>query len=142
MNVPILAWQHMETCCEGIEKFSRPLVDARERRTRLVLNLIAPHQHLTYPIGRWKRWATSPECERDFPTIRTLTQFQRVLLVQALRPDRLQSALHQFASEVLRVTSLSPPAQSLEQLFEQESSGNLSVVSGVHQQPMMRAWVM
>ncbi|CAM9781909.1 unnamed protein product, partial [Sphacelaria rigidula] len=72
--------------------------------------------------GRWKRWATSPECERDFPTIRSLTQFQRVLLVQALRPDRLQSAVHQFAVEVLRVSSLSPPAQSLEHLFLQESS--------------------
>lgn len=76
-------------------------------------------------IDRWRRWATSPECERDFPTIRSVSLFQRVLLVQALRPDRLQSALHQFASEVLRVTSLSPPAQSLEQLYQQEASGVL-----------------
>lgn len=71
---------------------------------------------------RWRRWATSPECERDFPAIRSVSLFQRVLLVQALRPDRLQSALHQFACEVLRVTSLSPPAQSLEQLYQQEAS--------------------
>ncbi|CAM9367690.1 unnamed protein product, partial [Discosporangium mesarthrocarpum] len=37
--------------------------------------------------SRWQRWATSPECEQDFPNIRGMTHFQRVLLVQALRPD-------------------------------------------------------
>ncbi|CAM9334952.1 unnamed protein product, partial [Hapterophycus canaliculatus] len=77
---------------------------------------------------RWRRWATSPECERDFPSIRSVSLFQRVLLVQALRPDRLQSALHQFACEVLRVTSLSPPAQSLEQLHQQEASATIPVL--------------
>ncbi|CAM9131219.1 unnamed protein product, partial [Ectocarpus sp. 4 AP-2014] len=77
---------------------------------------------------RWRRWATSPECERDFPSIRSVSLFQRVLLVQALRPDRLQSALHQFACEVLRVTSLSPPALSLEQLYQQEASATIPIL--------------
>lgn len=78
-------------------------------------------------MHRWQRWATSPECERDFPAIRSISLFQRVLLVQALRPDRLQSALHQFTGEVLRVSSLSPAAQSLESLHQQESSGETSL---------------
>ncbi|CAN0042899.1 unnamed protein product [Ascophyllum nodosum] len=79
-------------------------------------------------VERWQRWATSAECERDFPPIRSISLFQRVLLVQALRPDRLQSALHRFANEVLRVSSLSPSAQSLEHLYKQESSANIPIL--------------
>jgi dynein heavy chain 2, cytosolic len=39
--------------------------------------------------------------------------------VQALRPDRLQSALLHFCCESLRIQSLSPPAVSLAALFEE-----------------------
>jgi hypothetical protein len=40
------------------------------------------------------------------------SQSHHSLCVQALRPDRLQSAIQQFAAEVLRLTSLSPPTAS------------------------------
>jgi dynein heavy chain 2 len=63
--------------------------------------------------GKWQRFSTSLEAEKDFPAVRGVTPFQRVLVVQALRPDRLQSALLQFCCEILRVESISPPPLSL-----------------------------
>ena len=79
----------------------------------------------------WGRWARSSECEKIFPgkisTGRSkgkLSPFQKVLVVQALRPDRLQSAMQQFVQEVLDVPTISPPAESmsLQHLFEKETS--------------------
>jgi dynein heavy chain 2, cytosolic len=68
---------------------------------------------------KWQRFATSLEAERDFPALKGVSSFQRVLLVQALRPDRLQSSLLHFCCESLRIPSLSPPAVSLAALFEE-----------------------
>jgi len=45
---------------------------------------------------RWGRWARSEAPEREFSTAavtRATTAFQRLLIVQVLRPDRLLSAL-------------------------------------------------
>lgn len=72
--------------------------------------------------SKWSRWANSGEAERDFPPIRSLTPFQKVLVVQVLRPDRLQSAMQIFASEVLRISSLSPAPLSFTELREEEGS--------------------
>ncbi len=36
----------------------------------------------------WARWGRSVECEQDFPPVRGLTAFQRLLVVQALRPGK------------------------------------------------------
>jgi hypothetical protein len=38
-----------------------------------------------YSDSKWSRWATSAECERDFPNLRSVTAFQRVLVVQVIR---------------------------------------------------------
>mmetsp|Transcript_8125 Transcript_8125/g.10764 ORF Transcript_8125/g.10764 Transcript_8125/m.10764 type:complete len:2280 (+) Transcript_8125:2-6841(+) len=79
-------------------------------------------------MNKWQRWASSMECERDFPSIRGLSAFQRVLVVQALRPDRLQSAIIQFCQEVLDVTSLSPPPQSFDTIYEKELANTLPML--------------
>ena len=42
----------------------------------------------------------------------------KVLVVQALRPDRLQSAMTLFASRALGVREISPPTTSLKRLYE------------------------
>ena len=62
----------------------------------------------------WQAWAAVPECEQSWETLGAatagrLSAFQRVLVVQALRPDRLMSALHAFVCAALRVTEISPP---------------------------------
>ena len=85
----------------------------------------------------WERWAASERCEAEFPpTARlllssssspphsarvlqvptTVSLFQRILLVNALRPDRLQSACIHFVTKTLGIASLSPTSSSLTQV--------------------------
>ena len=45
--------------------------------------------------SKWQRFASSLEAEKDLPSLRGVSPFQKVLLVQAFRPDRLQSAILQ-----------------------------------------------
>ena len=71
----------------------------------------------------WSSWVASNKCEESFDgsVYSRMSAFQRVLLIQAVRPDRLESALTQFACESLGVSSLSPPALSLNRLFKEET---------------------
>ncbi|CAE8588983.1 unnamed protein product, partial [Polarella glacialis] len=75
----------------------------------------------------WAPWAASDKCEESFDgsVYSRMSAFQRVLLIQAVRPDRLESALTMFASESLGVSSLSPPALSLLRLYSEETSSRL-----------------
>jgi len=75
----------------------------------------------------WSSWVASDKCEESFDgsVYSRMSAFQRVLLIQAVRPDRLESALTQFACESLGVSSLSPPALSLNRLFKEETSNRL-----------------
>ena len=79
----------------------------------------------------WGRWARSPECEKEFPGKlgrNKLTPFQKVLLTQALRPDRLQSQMQHFVCEILDVSSLAPPPTSLQRFFAAESSAAVPIL--------------
>jgi dynein heavy chain 2, cytosolic len=71
--------------------------------------------------AKWQRFSTSMEAERDLPPLRGITPFQKVLIVQAFRPDRLQSAILQFCMDMLRIDSISPPPVALSALFEETS---------------------
>lgn len=42
----------------------------------------------------WKFFMETKSCEAEFPTHLKLSEFQKVLVVQALRPDRLYSSLY------------------------------------------------
>jgi len=66
----------------------------------------------------WTTWVGSDKCEESFDgsVYSRMSSFQRVLLIQAVRPDRLESALTQFACEAMGVSSLSPPPLSLARL--------------------------
>lgn len=54
----------------------------------------------------WTEFMKSTNCESVFPkTVDTkTTPFQKVLVVQALRPDRLHSTMTKFASKALGIT--------------------------------------
>ena len=51
----------------------------------------------------WSNFSRSSQCEQELPSAveKRITMFQQVLLVQATRPDRLQSAMSQFACRAL-----------------------------------------
>ena len=69
--------------------------------------------------AKWSKWSSSLEPEKCFPSLRNITPFQRVLLIQALRPDRLQSALVQFAADTLHLRSIDPPTATLHDLYNE-----------------------
>ena len=84
----------------------------------------------------WGRWSRSSECEKIFPKNVSsgrkgkLSPFQKVLIVQALRPDRLESAMRQFVQIVLDVPTISPSAEStsLSNLYEKETSPHTPIL--------------
>ena len=80
--------------------------------------------------SEWQRWARNPECERAFPRhASSLSSFQRVLVVQTLRPDRLQSALELFCKKVFGVDTLFDPSPSVSKLSSgTEVSANVPVL--------------
>ena len=57
-----------------------------------------------------------------FSLFQLQSSFQKVLIVQAFRPDRLQSAILQFVTDVLRIDSVSPPPLSLATLHSESSN--------------------
>nr|CAB3240329.1 cytoplasmic dynein 2 heavy chain 1-like [Phallusia mammillata] len=70
--------------------------------------------------GAWVTFSRSSQCEQELPhaVAAKISQFQQILVVQALRPDRLQSAMALFASRALGLREISPPASSLRRLHE------------------------
>ena len=48
-----------------------------------------------------------------------VTPFQQVLFVQALKPERLVSAMESFVVKTLNLRELSPPALSLKHLYSE-----------------------
>ncbi|XP_053164065.1 cytoplasmic dynein 2 heavy chain 1 isoform X1 [Hemicordylus capensis] len=69
----------------------------------------------------WQSFSRSSTCEQDFPSIiaNRLSLFQQVLVVQAVRPDRLQSAMALFACKALGTKELSPPPLNLKRLYKE-----------------------
>ena len=66
----------------------------------------------------WRRWGQANECEKAFPAAVEMTAFQQVLLVQTLRPDRLQSCMLQFVLDILGIDSITP-SQGLESCLQE-----------------------
>ncbi|CAH8494870.1 unnamed protein product [Schistosoma turkestanicum] len=75
----------------------------------------------------WTNWLHENNVEmkpmpKSLQAKSSLTAFQfNVLAIQALRPDRLHSALLQFASRTLDLPQLSPSTLNLHRLFETET---------------------
>ncbi|XP_036005544.1 cytoplasmic dynein 2 heavy chain 1 isoform X1 [Fundulus heteroclitus] len=67
----------------------------------------------------WLSFLQSSQCEQEIPSsiTRKISIFQQLLLVQAVRPDRLQSAMTAFASQALGMKELSPPPLNLRRLY-------------------------
>ncbi|XP_077154625.1 cytoplasmic dynein 2 heavy chain 1 isoform X4 [Ranitomeya variabilis] len=65
----------------------------------------------------WSHFSKSSVCEQEFPAAaKKLSLFQQVLVVQAVRPDRLQSAMAMFACRSLGLKELSPAPLNLKRL--------------------------
>lgn len=69
----------------------------------------------------WRQWSDSSEPEKSFPSDRRLTLFQQILIIQALRPDRLQVAMREFACRLLNLKDISPSTTSIRYVYETET---------------------
>uniref|UniRef100_A0A8C0I8A9 Cytoplasmic dynein 2 heavy chain 1 n=1 Tax=Bubo bubo TaxID=30461 RepID=A0A8C0I8A9_BUBBB len=71
--------------------------------------------------GLWHTFSQSSVCEQDFPStiVKRISIFQQVLVVQAVRPDRLQSAMALFACKTLGIKELSPLPLNLKRLYKE-----------------------
>ncbi|VDM42915.1 unnamed protein product [Toxocara canis] len=74
--------------------------------------------------GTWSEFARSAACETAIPSaIESITTlFQRVILIQTVRPDRLHTAMTLFATKALGIPSINPPPLDLKALFKNESN--------------------
>eukprot|EP00743_Colponemidia_sp_Colp-15_P007052 GILK01007609.1.p1 GENE.GILK01007609.1~~GILK01007609.1.p1 ORF type:complete len:2172 (-),score=437.61 GILK01007609.1:43-6558(-) len=81
---------------------------------------------------QWQAWIKSATCETEFPVAvkPKLSAFQRLLFVQAFRPDRLESAMQLFVAESLGVGTIAQPPLSLSKLHDelQESTNSADAI--------------
>ncbi|KAL3878520.1 hypothetical protein ACJMK2_030860 [Sinanodonta woodiana] len=92
--------------------------------SNLKTNLSRLYQTLNFEDGSlWSSFSRSSQCEQEFPSVieKKISLFQQVLVVQAVRPDRLQSAMSLFACRSLGMKELSPPSVNLKKLFKDET---------------------
>ncbi|PAA68244.1 hypothetical protein BOX15_Mlig013490g1 [Macrostomum lignano] len=104
-----------------------------EERRRDVQSLMQSLPELSQELrfedaNLWRDFSRSSECENAFPLEKRLSAFQKVLAIQALRPDRLFTALNQFAMAALDLNEISPPNVNLKVLFEKETSATEPVL--------------
>ncbi|XP_019521077.1 PREDICTED: cytoplasmic dynein 2 heavy chain 1 [Hipposideros armiger] len=72
-------------------------------------------------VALWHTFYHNSVCEQEFPPslAKKVSLFHQVLVVQALRPDRLQSAMALFACKTLGLKELSPLPLNLKRLYKE-----------------------
>ncbi|KAL6598153.1 dynein heavy chain and region D6 of dynein motor-domain-containing protein [Neocallimastix sp. 'constans'] len=80
-------------------------------------------QNIFNDVEQWDTWIRTQSCEKAFPEkyTKALSPWQKVLIIQTLRPDRILVALTLFCSGALGVSSLDPPALNIAKLVESET---------------------
>lgn len=72
----------------------------------------------------WRQWIGINDCEKNFPSDRRLTLFQQLIVLQALRPDRLPIAMKEFACKILNLKDISPSTTSIKYIYETETNAS------------------
>ncbi|WKX91874.1 hypothetical protein Q1695_010144 [Nippostrongylus brasiliensis] len=74
--------------------------------------------------GTWHEFSRAVDCENSVPSFvdQKITPFQKVLLIQATRPDRLYSAMQDFVLKTLAIPSVNPPSFDLSDILEESTN--------------------
>ncbi|PIC50086.1 hypothetical protein B9Z55_000113 [Caenorhabditis nigoni] len=123
------------------ELFTGVLVDESTDLSGIRVSWIAPDRlpslarirnHLpslfnNFQIGddaTWSEFAKTLQCETAFPrnVEVKMTHFQKVLFIQAARPERLYNCLMDFVLKTLNIPSINPPAFELRHIFSESES--------------------
>ncbi|GBG24746.1 Cytoplasmic dynein 2 heavy chain 1 [Hondaea fermentalgiana] len=89
-----------------------------------------PRVSIDLHADAWARWGRHAECERVFPREDgvALSAFQKVLVTQALRPDRLEAAMTHFCCEGLGLDALACAEASIAALADDPTRGKAPVL--------------
>jgi dynein heavy chain 2 len=68
-------------------------------------------------IKMWKSWFSHHRCEERFPREVKLTAIERLMVLQAFRPDRIISAVEEYCKCELGVEGLDPEVERLDNMF-------------------------
>ena len=79
------------------------------------------YSSLRFDDSSWSKWNSINECEQHFPPEKQLSSFQQSLVIQAFRPDRLESSMRNFVCETLNIKDISPETLNLKQLYSKET---------------------
>ncbi|KAM3726645.1 Cytoplasmic dynein 2 heavy chain [Dirofilaria immitis] len=76
--------------------------------------------------GLWREFARTLNCEKTFPPAidAIMTPFQKLLVIQAIRPERLYPAMISFVVNILGVPSINPSPLDLSSVYKSESNSN------------------
>eukprot|EP00892_Ulva_mutabilis_P012055 jgi/Ulvmu1/9221/UM005_0321.1 len=97
---------------------------SRDRFCALVDSLPAVAQAARFDdAAAWSAWLAVPAPDSVPAVASTLSRFQQVLILQALRPDRLSASLQGLAAAELGLQSVTPPAQGTAALASEAASG-------------------
>jgi dynein heavy chain len=92
-----------------------------------VLDTISALQGFTQSLEteslQWKRWYGEEKAElAELPkAFKDLSKFHRLLLLRAIRPDRLPSALNSFVEEQMGTEYVEQPAFNVFETFEEST---------------------
>ena len=114
---------------ESIQKIREGLPSWCDSEQTLALNQLKsnfPTLYNNLDLGHnetWTAFSRSSQCDHEFPLSisKKITPFQQVLVIQTLRPDRLQSAMEAFATRALGLKELSPATLNLKRLYSTDT---------------------
>ena len=114
---------------ESVQKIREGLPSWCDSEQTLALNQLKsnfPTLYNNLDLGHketWTAFSRSSQCDREFPLSisKKITPFQQLLVIQTLRPDRLQSAMEAFATRALGLKELSPATLNLKRLYSTDT---------------------
>ncbi|CAF4638011.1 unnamed protein product [Rotaria sp. Silwood1] len=132
-KIPENEWEHFIGISVADAKETRSLPSwVNEERSYDVsafkANFPQLFSNLRFDDSSWSKWNSTNECELYFPQDKQLTSFQQLLVIQAFRPDRLESAMRLFACDLLGIPDISPETLNLKKLYSKETISTESIL--------------
>ncbi|CAD8135851.1 unnamed protein product [Paramecium octaurelia] len=81
--------------------------------------------NINFNSSDWEQWNNNQECEKNFPQSAKLKPFQKVLIVQTFRPERVQSALNEFVCHNLSIPSVSGQTFNFQTVAQEELTAQI-----------------
>lgn len=92
-------------------------------------NFPAMVSNLNFQAGGWREWLKSPNCESKFPQeADSISEFQKVLLIQIFRPERLETCLNNFSQKAFNNIESFTSNFSFGRVYKEQSSPSVPIL--------------